>query len=642
MKLDDLEKKLYQKNPEGTSGSPKKKEPVVSQPVIDIRPSEVKSSWIKEPEEGEKSFFGFLTKFSLVSRWLFWILIGITVIIAGFAGYYFYHSLGNRDVVFSLNAPPSTLLAVPFDLAFELKNSSNDVLKDVKISMILPEGAGFTAEDPEKRVLDKSLGDLNVGDNFQDKINLIVFSNNQSVQQFEITVSYFTPALGSAVRFEQTKNINVVIDKPALTLDLTAPQMGSKVLNNKNFEIEIHYQNISDVDFSNAELKLTYPDFFIFQKASNSPSVGTSIWKLGDLAKNSSQGSLIITGRVLSAEGSFFDIKGSLSAEIMGQKYLISEKTASLTIAPSPLIVNLTLNDQTNYLASLGENLKYKINYSNNSGIGLNDVVIKAKLISPMFDTSTFQSNGFFDSKNVTITWNAANTSSLRVLSNGANGSVEFTIRVKDSYPIKRVSDKNFILEVQGEISSPTIPSQVDSDITIGLASLKTKVSGKIVIDSQLLFRDSNSGIINKGNLPPKVNVATSFTIHWLITNYATDVSGVEVKAFLQSGVKWTGQNKTNTSSTLSYNERTQEVTWLIDKIPATKGIVSLPVEAIFQVEATPNITQVNQLMPILSETNLKATDEFNNTILTSQTKVLNTQLTDDPSVSSGQGIVVP
>jgi len=640
MRLEDLEKKLYQKNPEGIPESPKKKESVISQQSADIQPAAAENDWIKEQPENNEKAFGFLTKFSGLSRWLFWILIGATVIIGGFVGYYFYHSSGNRNVVFSLNASSSIMLAVPFNLEFGLKNNSSDVLKDVKISMVLPEGAGFISQDVEKRVLDKNLGDLNSGDNLQDKINLIIFSSSQSVQQFEITVSYFNPALGSTVRFEQKKSINVAIDKPALTLDLTAPQ---KVLNNKSFEIEIHYQNISDIDFSNAELKLIYPDFFIFEKANIPPSVGTSIWKFGDLAKNSSQGSLIITGRVLSAEESFFDIKGSLSAEVMGQKYLISEKTVSSNIAASPLIMNLAVNDQVNYLASLGDTLRYKINYSNNSKIGLNDVVIKAKLVGSMFDFSTFQGNSFFDSKNATITWNAANTPSLRVLSSGANGSVEFTIRVKDNYPIKRVSDKNFILEVQGEISSPTIPDYVASDITIGLANLKTKVSGKVVIDTQLLFRDSNSGIINKGTLPPKVNVATNFTVHWLITNYSTDISGVEVKTFLQSGVRFTGQYKTNnTSSTLSYNERTQEVIWLIDKIPATKGVVSSPVEAIFQVEATPNITQVSQAMPILSETNLKALDEFSGINLISQDMILNTQLTDDPSVGSGQGTVMP
>ncbi len=580
-------------------------------PIDDLQ---VKSGWTNKPEEKGKNFLNLLTKFSRLGRWVFWIFISLTAVAAGFTAFYFYNSPGNRDVNFSLKAPSSVLLVVPFDLEFEFKNNSGNVLKDVKISTILPEGTGFVSESQERRAFDKSFGDLNPGDKFQDKISIVVFSGSESVQQFELKTSYFTPGLGSTVSFGQTKSINITIDKPALSLDLTAPQ---KVLNNENFEIEIHYQNVSDVDFSNAELKLTYPSFFVFEKASSSPSIGNNVWKLGDLAKNGEQKTIIITGRVLSAEESFFDVRGSLSAEIAGQKYLINEKAASLSIAPSPLIMNITLNDQTNYLASLGDNLRYKINYSNNSDVGLNDVVIKAKLIGSMLDLSSFQSNGFFDSNSATITWNAANTPALRVLSAGANGSVEFMLRVKDNYPIKRVSDKNFVLEVQGEISSPTIPYEVASDKTISLANLKTKVSGKVAIDTQLI----------KGNLPLKVNTPTDFTIHWLITNYSTDISGVEVKTFFQSGVKWMVQVKnTMSNSTLTYNERTQEVIWLIDKIPATKGVVSSPAEVVFQVEVTPNITQANQTMPILSETNLKARDEFSGVNLTSQYRTLNTQ----------------
>ena len=50
MKLEDLEKKLYQKNPEGVPGSPKKKEPVVSYLSDGIRAAAtaVEYDWIME------------------------------------------------------------------------------------------------------------------------------------------------------------------------------------------------------------------------------------------------------------------------------------------------------------------------------------------------------------------------------------------------------------------------------------------------------------------------------------------------------------------------------------------------------------------------------------------------------------------
>jgi len=576
-------------------------------------PSSPKTGWPEEAPETEKKTSGFSAKFSRISRRLFWILIAGIIILMAIGGFYLYQYFTARDIVFSLKAPANIMLGVPFDIEVNIQNNFTNPLKDIKLSMILPEGAAFAAESPEKRVLDRSFGDLDKNSSLQEKIPLIIFGNEQSLEKFEITASYFPPTLGPKARFEQMKSVEVTIGEPGIKLDLIAPQ---KVLNNEDFEVEVQYQNISDIDFSGVELELNYPEFFTFKNATASSSAGNNFWKIGDLAKNNGKGSLIIKGSVISTEKSFFEIKGSLKAEFFGQKYLISEKAAGLNIAQSPLALNITLNDQPSYLASLNSDLKYKINFRNNSDVGLNDVVIKAKLTGEMFDIQTLHSQGFFSSKDNTVIWNTANTPGLRLVAAGGEGFVEFEIETKEAYPIKRVSDKNFTLKVEAEISSPTVPYYVASEKTIGLADLKTKVGGKIVIDS----------FIDKGVLSPKVNIPANFTIRWAIINYSTDIKNIEVKGYLQSGVRWTGQTKTNVTSTLAYNERTQEITWLIDRIPATKGVVSKAVEAIFQIEATPNVTQINQPMPLLSETTMKGFDEFINLELTTSNRTLTTE----------------
>ena len=62
---------------------------------------------------------------------------------------------------------------------------------------------------------------------------------------------------------------------------------------------------------------------------------------------------------------------------------------------------------------------------------------------------------------------------------------------------------------------------------TVGLADLETKVAGLVKIESKAYFRDADSGIANSGPWPPKANQATQYTVHWRITNYATDISRV-------------------------------------------------------------------------------------------------------------------
>ncbi len=589
-------------------------------PTDDLNKNEInlknpeKIGWGGDAPRTGKFNLNIYSKIDKISRPVFWTALAVFVLTAAGIGFYFYSYLVNRDIAFTLNAPQNVLSGVPFDIEAGAKNNFNNSLNDVKISLVLPDGAFFTGENQGKRYYDKNFGNLGKDANFQERISVVIIPGGQTLK-FDVKISYYTPALGSKARFEQTRTVEVSADEPALKLDISAPQ---KILNNEDFEVEIRYQNISNIQFENTKLKLDYPSFFTFKSATVTPSSRNNIWKLGSLLAKGVEGNFTIKGKVVNPNDSLsnFEIIGELTAEISGQKYSINKKSAQLNIASSPLILNVSLNNNPNYIASLRDILRYRINYRNSSDIGLNDIVITAKLTGEMFDFKTLVSNSFFDSKSNTITWNVANTPNLRVINPGGEGYVEFQIQAKEYYPIKRQSDKNFTLNVAAEISSPTVPYYVSSDKTISFANLKNNVSGAVTITAKALFYDPSSGINNKGQLPQKVNQPTNFTIHWALTNYSTDVSNVKISAFLQSGVRWTGQVKSSINSVPSYDERTQEVIWNIDKVLATQGVILSPIEAIFQVEATPNVTQAGQNMPLLGQIMIQAKDDFNNIIL--------------------------
>ncbi|MFA5099185.1 MAG: hypothetical protein WC461_03195 [Candidatus Paceibacterota bacterium] len=610
MPLDDLNKKLYQKDfDEKSEHGDFYRVPEASGEKIG------ETGWDEEKIKKSSFFPNLYSKIDKLSKPVFWTAIVVFVLAAAGISFYFYSYLVNRDIAFTLSAPQSVLSGVPFDIEVGAKNNFNNALNDVKISLVLPDGVFFVGESQDKRYYNKDFGSLEKDANFQERIPVIIISQDQKLEKIDVGISYYTPALGAKARFEQTKTVEISVSEPALKLDISAPQ---KVLNNEEFEVEVHYKNISDYQFNNAELKFEYPIFFTFKSATINPSSGNNVWKFDSLPTNGAEGSFIIRGKVISPNEALnnFAITGEFVIEISGQKHSINKKSAQLSITSSLLSLNVSLNDSVNYVASLGENLKYKINYRNSSDTGLNDVIITAKLTGEVFDLQTLDSDGFFDSKTNTITWNVANTSNLRVINPGNEGFVEFQIQTKEGYPIRRQSDKNFTLNVAAEISSLTVPAGVSSDKTIAFANLKNNVSGAVVVSAKAFYSDAASGITNTGPFPPKVNKPTNFTIHWKITNFSTDISNVKVSGFLQSGVRWTGKVKSSINSVPSYDERTQEVVWNIDKILATQGVILSPVEAVFQVEATPNVTQISQVMPLLSETIIRANDDFNNKTL--------------------------
>lgn len=560
------------------------------------------------------------------------IVIVVAVVIAAF---FWYQARSVRGLDIEIGAPEQVLLGVPFTVTVNVANSAQNILQDIKLNLNIPEGVVFIGEQQDKTVEFKDIGDLGVGSLIKEEFQLMAISGEDTFKRLEADVSYLPFSLAS--RFEKSEAIDVGVRGSGIVLDLTAP---AKVFSGEGLEVVISYRNVSDRDFRNLKLRMEYPPIFSFLKSSIAPDVSNNVWELGDL-RSGSEGTIKINGSVIGQAKSFFDFKGSIDGEFLGESYIISSRSVTQTVETSPLSLNILLNGDQDVIVRPGDALNYSLNYANNVDIGLRDVIISAQLVGEMFDQSTLVTDGFLRSFDKTIVWNAANTPSLAVVSPGASGKVEFKIDVKDLYPIKRLNDKNFILKINATIESPTVPQFVVAAKTISVTSQEAKVAGQATIDAKAFFRDASSGIVNKGSLPLKVGKATNFTIHWLITNYGTDIKNVEVKSFLGGNVRFTGEAKSNTATIPTYNERTQEIVWMIDSISAGSGVLSRPLEAIFQVEAIPSVSDIGKYMTLLQGTQFKATDDFTGLEMQASDTGLTTGLKDDPTVTSQQGMVI-
>lgn len=563
------------------------------------------------------------------------ITIGVsTAILIGAIVFLWLQSRNARGVSVALAGPDQVLLGVPFKMQANIINDSKNILKDVKLSINLPAGVVFVGAEQKKIIEFKDLGNLGEGSLVKEEFELMVLSGENSIKNLEAAVSFLPSALSS--RFEKTARFDLVVRGPALVLDIAAP---TKVLSGEEFQMDVSYRNVSAIEFRDLALALQYPPSFVFKSASLKPDIGNNTWSLGDL-RPGSETKFSIKGNLVGPDNAVFDFKAETEGVFSGQKYVIAQKSAALAISPSPLSLVIDVNGAADYIAYPNDLLDYVLHYTNNTDVGLRDVIIRAKLVGAMFDLPTLFTNGVLRAADNTIVWSAANVPGLAVLAPGASGSVSFRVKVKADYPIRRLSDKNFILRVEGQIESPTVPPFVAAAKTLGINNLETKVGGQVKVDAKALFRDAASGIVNSGPLPLKVGQATNFTIHWLITNFSTDVRDVEMRAFLGGNVRATGVVKSNIAAAPVYNERTQEMVWKIDKIPATKGVLDRPLEAIFQVEVVPSVDQAGNFLTLTQPTSLKAIDDFTGLEISAGDIELTTQLSDDPTVSPNQGIV--
>jgi len=290
---------------------------------------------------------------------------------------------------------------------------------------------------------------------------------------------------------------------------------------------------------------------------------------------------------------------------ILGQVYNINEQVVSTTIDASPFEIKINLNESDNFVAKPGDVLNYSIAFTNQLSS------LSAQLNGEMLDWSGYGSYA--------LNW--ANPVS----------PVTFQAKVKPNYSIKRLGDKNFLIKASAE-------GRLGDKISV--AKLETKVGGKVEVKAKGFFRDASAGILNRGSLPPKVGQPTDFTIHWLLSNYGTDIKNVRVSAVLPDGVEWTGQTKSSLPVGPVYNSATREVSWNLERILATSGALGDLIEAIFQVTLTPRAAMIGKYTPLIGATQITATDEFTDQILNFSFAEITTALPDDLTVG-GQGIVV-
>jgi len=560
------------------------------------------------------------------------VIIGLVFVI-GLSVFYIINN-NNQNLDVGLIGPDEVMAGVPLDFKVEFSNQIDSVLKKVSLIITLPEGAVFAGSGEEKLVDSKDLGDIGQGSLISESYKVIFLKGIGEKNKIKALVSY---SLGSS-KYEKEKEKEIKILDSGVSVEIKVPE---KVFSGEEFDVGINYKNISEVDFYGLELALEYPANFIFVSSDSKADLGNNVWQLGDLRKES-EGSFIIKGSLSGPDNSQVIFKSNLNFSLNNQKYHIALKDVNSAISPSPLSLLILLNDKQDYVAKLNDELKYNIGYINNTDVPLRGGVVRVQIKGELFDLESLDTKAIFRQTDNTLIWNSSNTPELNYIAPRSAGFVSFNIKTKTNYPVRRLGDKDFVLSAKAEIESPTVPEFLNASRTYNISKIETKVAGDLSLSVKAFFRDAQAGILNKGTLPLKVGQPVNFTIHWILKSFAADFSGIEVRVPLKEGVKFTGVAKSDFGNAPALDEKTNEMVWTLDKLPANKGFVDDPVEVVFQIEATPSSSQIANYMPLLGETTMKATDAFSSVQKEFRLAQITTALPDDITVGQQGGVVQP
>lgn len=573
----------------------------------------------------EKFFSPKQKKILIISSAIFF----VALIISGIIFYFWLTSFKKSLVDFSISGPAQIASGEPAAYSIAYWNNTQQILQNAVLTVRYPQDALIPND---KNIQNIDLGNIGIGGGGKQEISLAFIGPDKSIQKLQAVLSY--KPQNTSLSFENNVSKEVAINGSALAIDFKAPET---VLPNLRSVYNIHYKNNTDKVFKGVSIEAAYPSVFNFISADRLPSKNNNVWSLGDLGSNE-EGNIAIVGILKNDTNVSFNL--AIGVNENGKLYKFSQNSIQINLAPLPLKLDITANENSSLSANPGDFIRFVISYENSSGITLNDVILKAKLDGLMYDFATLMTDGFYNGLDNTIAWNASNLPAFKNLASDSSGKVEFGINVKPRFVIRTFRDKNFLLQVSATLQTPTVPASLAVKELSAQSDFTVKLNTKVELRAKGYYFDPV--LKNSGSLPPKVNQTTTYTIHWQITNYSNDLNDVIIKATLPEGVAWLNKKAGAGSATLEYNERTSELLWNVGKLQAATGVLLDPYEVIFQLALTPPVTQVGQTVPVINASALTAKDMFTDSDVSVTAPAIKTDMPDDSGVGLMKSKIQP
>ena len=566
--------------------------------------------------------------------------LGLILIIALISFFLGRGSFSESGIELKIEAPTEITGGelVTYKITYENNNAVS--LSDVKLNILYPsdsivvqdgEIASLTAENFDIDTIDSN-------DSGEKELSAYLVGERGNVKPLKATLTYKAGDLNST--FQKEVILATTITSLAVPITLVATPT---IVSGQNTSYFIDYRNQADQDFENLRFLVKYPDGFTprrFVPEPTSRAQGQAVWDIARL-KQGDGSRITIEGTLSGNEREAKIITVTLQKKITtpsGDIYIDFEKSEASSIISTPLLaLDLMLNNSTDYVAHLDDTLRYKINFKNNSSTDITGLRLSVRLEGSMYDFATVKSEGFFDSRQNTIFWNASNIPILNLLPRGQTGTAEFSVRVKRNFSGGLGAQDSFV-KINAHLETQNVPPELDLQELTADNDLITRISTSPTFDQQILLNDSVFG--SSGPFPPIVDQKTVFTVNWGLVNPTNDLSQTKIVATLEPGVTWENQKRTNgTGIEPVYDARLNAVVWDLGTLPAGTGVNFPKFEAFFRISIVPSVNQVNRSVPLLRDIRFEGVDSFTKEKITRTIHDAGTNNVDD---GSGSGNVQP
>ncbi|MCA9356105.1 hypothetical protein H6790_03055 [Candidatus Nomurabacteria bacterium] len=522
----------------------------------------------------------------------------------------------------------------PLPLTVEVVNRNRGPITLVDLSVEYPKGS---SPDSEKVRYKTSLGDIGAGSKTEEDIEVVLFGEQNGIQNIVFTLEYKIASSNSI--FKKEVVYPVTIARSPISIFVDGPTDTSS---NQEITLSIKIKQDASQDSGPLGVTVSYPPGFQFEEATPAPVQGQDVFNIGEISAGGEK-EILIKGKMFGEEGderSFRIYTGEFSSDnATALGVVLSSYIHTISIRRPFLEASLVYNDAggDTYIVEGGKELEAEIRWANNLPDRIDNAEIILDFSGSAYDpTKVSATKGFWRQEQNQLVFTKSSVSDFASIAPGEEGTLKFKFTPKTTNASGQiVQNPNVTISVS--IKGDQVLSGSNQNTVSTLEQKTFKISSLYKVSGRVLQRSGN--ITNSGPLPPNSSSPTTYTIVWSVTNSTNVLSDGTVRATLPSYVDWTGATFPATEN-ISYNSVTREVVWRLGNIAPSVGYNSPVREASFQVRLNTSASQAGTSPVLVDVSSASGRDEYTGVMLESNWTSLNTRLGSDPLTSSSEWVV--
>ncbi len=536
---------------------------------------------------------------------------------------YLYYTPADVDLRIATSAHVTS--GKPMDIQVTYGNPYRDI-KNAQIHVDLPPGM-VAARDGDQATVDALLGTIKKGTVETIPISGVIFGNVGETYTVRVVMVY--SYLGRTQ--EEVAFYHFAVKDSTLTLNVDLPEVA---VYGREVSGSIRYTNNSTIARKNVDVQLLLPEHFILTRMTgkdidlefNTQNKSVHI----DRIPGGGEGEIVFTG--------YFSLQEAREHQLLGDQEVQIRTTAKAAI-DSPLahtdeqftqeivagsipVVNprATFAITTPHAIQFGDRWVTTIAVKNVGDTPITDVDLSAEAHGISVD-STQALYKIFDGEATVgsgvINLSGSGTALPRIprINAGKTGTITLSIPTFASNE-QRVQA---FVTASGSIYAP----EIETRIPLLVQSGETKFHSQVSLSQEAIYYSPEGEQLGFGPLPLKPWKETAFRVLFGLQNINNDLSNIHLFAKLSPQAEWSDLYSYSAGTAMTFDAKTKTVHWTIPSLSPQSQKYGGQFEAVM----TPNILQVNKVVPILESVRITATDAFTGQTFTIQKNQLNTPI---------------